>query len=145
MHQNIYNKIIIIGDQTSCVICICDFEPRQMLRVLPCSHEFHAKCVDKWLRVSHLPFLWFRLFYFFPSFYSQILLALYVAVMHLIIFHRKVVVKSNKMCFLFFIIHKHVIYFTFFFFFNNNLVYCIMKINGKHYITSLSTTNKKTI
>lgn len=40
------------GDQTSCVICICDFEPRQLLRVLPCSHEFHAKCVDKWLRVS---------------------------------------------------------------------------------------------
>jgi len=40
------------GDQTSCVICICDFEARQHLRILPCSHEFHAKCVDKWLRVS---------------------------------------------------------------------------------------------
>lgn len=40
------------GDQTSCVVCMCDFEARQMLRVLPCSHEFHAKCVDKWLRVS---------------------------------------------------------------------------------------------
>jgi hypothetical protein len=44
--------IIISGDQTSCVVCMCDFEARQMLRVLPCSHEFHAKCVDKWLRVS---------------------------------------------------------------------------------------------
>lgn len=42
------------GDQTSCVVCICDFEARQTLRVLPCSHEFHAKCVDKWLRVSLL-------------------------------------------------------------------------------------------
>lgn len=40
------------GDQTSCVVCMCDFEVRQLLRVLPCSHEFHAKCVDKWLRVS---------------------------------------------------------------------------------------------
>uniref|UniRef100_A0A1I8NAP8 Uncharacterized protein n=1 Tax=Musca domestica TaxID=7370 RepID=A0A1I8NAP8_MUSDO len=38
------------GDQTSCVVCMCDFELRQILRVLPCSHEFHAKCVDKWLR-----------------------------------------------------------------------------------------------
>lgn len=40
------------GDQTSCVVCMCDFEARQMLRVLPCAHEFHAKCIDKWLRVS---------------------------------------------------------------------------------------------
>lgn len=40
------------GDQTSCVVCMCEFEVRQILRVLPCSHEFHAKCVDKWLRVS---------------------------------------------------------------------------------------------
>lgn len=38
-------------DQTSCVVCMCDFENRQLLRVLPCSHEFHAKCVDKWLKV----------------------------------------------------------------------------------------------
>lgn len=42
------------GDQSSCVVCMCDFELRQLLRVLPCSHEFHAKCVDKWLRVSAL-------------------------------------------------------------------------------------------
>ncbi|XP_066996617.2 RING finger protein 44 [Anabrus simplex] len=40
------------GDQTSCVVCMCDFEARQMLRVLPCSHEFHAKCVDKWLKCN---------------------------------------------------------------------------------------------
>lgn len=42
------------GDQTSCVVCMCDFEARQVLRVLPCSHEFHAKCIDKWLRVSSI-------------------------------------------------------------------------------------------
>lgn len=33
---------------------MCDFESRQLLRVLPCNHEFHAKCVDKWLKVSKL-------------------------------------------------------------------------------------------
>ncbi|XP_064630479.1 E3 ubiquitin-protein ligase RNF38-like isoform X3 [Lineus longissimus] len=40
------------ADQTSCVVCMCDFEVRQLLRVLPCSHEFHAKCVDKWLKTN---------------------------------------------------------------------------------------------
>ncbi|KAI5705631.1 hypothetical protein M8J75_000463 [Diaphorina citri] len=38
------------SDQTSCVVCMCDFETSQVLRGLPCSHEFHAKCVDKWLK-----------------------------------------------------------------------------------------------
>ncbi|XP_028893638.1 ras guanine nucleotide exchange factor P isoform X2 [Zeugodacus cucurbitae] len=45
-----YNPDTHSGDQTSCVVCMCDFELKQVLRVLPCSHEFHAKCVDKWLR-----------------------------------------------------------------------------------------------
>ena len=40
------------GDHTSCVICMCAFEPRHLLRVLPCTHEFHAKCIDKWLKVT---------------------------------------------------------------------------------------------
>uniref|UniRef100_A0A1A9UN08 RING-type domain-containing protein n=1 Tax=Glossina austeni TaxID=7395 RepID=A0A1A9UN08_GLOAU len=45
-----FNPEIHTGDQTSCVVCMCDFELRQVLRVLPCTHEFHAKCVDKWLK-----------------------------------------------------------------------------------------------
>jgi E3 ubiquitin-protein ligase RNF38/44 len=40
------------NDQTTCVVCMCDFEIRQTLRVLPCSHEFHSKCVDKWLKTN---------------------------------------------------------------------------------------------
>lgn len=40
------------GDQTNCVVCMCDFEALQSLRVLPCSHEFHSKCIDKWLKVG---------------------------------------------------------------------------------------------
>ncbi|XP_053407427.1 uncharacterized protein LOC123547138 isoform X1 [Mercenaria mercenaria] len=40
------------ADQTSCVVCMCDFENRQLLRVLPCYHEFHAKCIDKWLKTN---------------------------------------------------------------------------------------------
>ncbi|XP_048475566.1 E3 ubiquitin-protein ligase RNF38-like [Rhincodon typus] len=40
------------SEQTLCVVCMCDFELRQLLRVLPCNHEFHAKCVDKWLKAN---------------------------------------------------------------------------------------------
>lgn len=41
-----------LSEQTLCVVCFCDFECRQLLRVLPCNHEFHAKCVDKWLKTN---------------------------------------------------------------------------------------------
>jgi len=34
-----------------CVICLDDFIARQMIRALPCCHEFHAKCIDRWLIV----------------------------------------------------------------------------------------------
>ncbi|XP_035388229.1 RING finger protein 44 isoform X1 [Electrophorus electricus] len=40
------------SEQTLCVVCFSDFESRQLLRVLPCNHEFHAKCVDKWLKTN---------------------------------------------------------------------------------------------
>ncbi|GFO25466.1 RING finger protein 38 [Plakobranchus ocellatus] len=39
------------SDQTSCVFCICDFEDKQLLRILPRFHEFHAESVDEWLKV----------------------------------------------------------------------------------------------
>lgn len=33
----------------SCVICIEDYRIGEKLRILPCNHKFHAKCVDLWL------------------------------------------------------------------------------------------------
>jgi len=39
-------------EQTVCVVCMSDFEQRQIVRVLPCSHQFHSKCVDKWLKTN---------------------------------------------------------------------------------------------
>jgi len=33
----------------TCVICIADFEPGEMLSRLPCGHIFHSQCVHHWL------------------------------------------------------------------------------------------------
>ncbi|KAJ9543081.1 hypothetical protein OSB04_022788 [Centaurea solstitialis] len=38
------------GSATECSICLGDFIDGEKVRVLPeCNHEFHVKCVDKWL------------------------------------------------------------------------------------------------
>ena len=40
------------GDETSaptCAVCMCDAEEGDALRRLPCRHEFHQSCVDRWL------------------------------------------------------------------------------------------------
>ncbi|TMW67404.1 hypothetical protein Poli38472_011024 [Pythium oligandrum] len=39
-------------EDSSCCICLNDYEPQQELRVLPCEHHFHKECVDEWLIVN---------------------------------------------------------------------------------------------
>lgn len=32
-----------------CTVCLGEFKPKQHIRKLQCEHEFHKKCIDKWL------------------------------------------------------------------------------------------------
>lgn len=48
-----YDSSLDFGSQEpSCSVCISDFEPHDQLRILPCKHAFHARCVDQWLIVN---------------------------------------------------------------------------------------------
>uniref|UniRef100_A0A8C4X6F5 Uncharacterized LOC114662230 n=1 Tax=Erpetoichthys calabaricus TaxID=27687 RepID=A0A8C4X6F5_ERPCA len=36
--------------KTICQICYCDYKEREKLRILPCLHDYHTRCVDRWLK-----------------------------------------------------------------------------------------------
>jgi len=38
--------------QTTCAVCMQDFEHSDELRSLHCSHYFHKECIDKWLAIG---------------------------------------------------------------------------------------------
>jgi len=38
------------GDEhSSCMVCLCDFEDGDTLKIVPCFHKFHEECIDRWL------------------------------------------------------------------------------------------------
>ncbi|CAN6869993.1 hypothetical protein Bca4012_044898 [Brassica carinata] len=38
-------------DDPQCCICLAKYKDKDEVRELPCSHKFHLKCVDQWLRI----------------------------------------------------------------------------------------------
>ncbi|KAJ8452702.1 hypothetical protein Cgig2_005038 [Carnegiea gigantea] len=44
---------LIIPDDATCSICLSDYAPHEMLKMLPeCLRRFHADCIDQWLRAK---------------------------------------------------------------------------------------------
>lgn len=42
------------GDaDNACSICMGPYTAGEVIRVLPCKHEFHAPCIDEWIKVSN--------------------------------------------------------------------------------------------
>jgi len=43
---------ILSSKQTACVICMSHFKNGQRIRVLPCQHEYHTKCIARWFTMN---------------------------------------------------------------------------------------------
>jgi hypothetical protein len=37
-------------EHDSCAICLDDLQTGQMVKALACSHKFHEKCINNWLK-----------------------------------------------------------------------------------------------
>eukprot|EP01135_Chromosphaera_perkinsii_P004765 Nk52_evm37s295 gene=Nk52_evmTU37s295 len=39
-------------EDAQCVICLNNYVEGDELRITPCNHNFHSKCIDKWLKIN---------------------------------------------------------------------------------------------
>ncbi|KAL1223898.1 RING-H2 finger protein ATL43 [Cardamine amara subsp. amara] len=40
------------GEEECCSVCLMRMEEEDVIKSLPCSHEFHSLCVETWFNVS---------------------------------------------------------------------------------------------
>ena len=48
------SKKTAASDDAECRICLSPFESNETLRTLPCLHQFHRACIDKWIKVCKI-------------------------------------------------------------------------------------------
>jgi len=48
----VYEGQELPSNQTTCAVCMTEFETSEELRSLHCTHHFHKECIDKWLGVA---------------------------------------------------------------------------------------------
>lgn len=51
--QNLFKVLIYVVINNRCYICLAEYEEGETIRVLPCCHEYHMPCIDKWLKEIH--------------------------------------------------------------------------------------------
>ncbi|KAE8679811.1 Profilin family protein [Hibiscus syriacus] len=50
----VYKSQKLMNDEAvQCFICLGEYEEGDIIRRLPCNHEFHRTCIDKWLKEIH--------------------------------------------------------------------------------------------
>ncbi|KAG2423831.1 hypothetical protein HXX76_014991 [Chlamydomonas incerta] len=40
-------------DEPQCTVCLCEYEEGERITQLPCKHDFHTNCINKWLQTHY--------------------------------------------------------------------------------------------